>query len=108
MRERNVWKSYMGMGCLVFSFFVSGCEDTRDVLGMTKTAPDEFADCPVEKELVIPPCFDVLPEPHNKGGEEDPFRIPERPRATPYSPPTPGAQALLKKVDPTPVSSSSR
>ena len=56
--------------CVMMSF-LSGCQKMRDIFGVERNAPNEFA-CTELPPLSMPPHFDVLPQPgHAKETERE-------------------------------------
>lgn len=76
------------------SFFLSGCDNVRESIGLHKEGPDEFSEAPVNRDLVLPQDFQVLPSP--KG--EAPFT--PQGKTVPSNPlKTAGEKALIQSVE---------
>lgn len=68
-------KLYLKLTLIIFCVLwsISGCGRNRETLDMNHSAPDEFSETPLGRDLAIPPSFDRIPKPESDGTESDPF-----------------------------------
>lgn len=79
MSRPNIAGRRLWVACATLSLpvMLAGCDSTRDALGLTKKAPDEFA-VVTKAPLVLPPEFGLRPP---EPGAARPQEVPARDRA---------------------------
>ncbi|WP_300301816.1 DUF3035 domain-containing protein [Ferrovibrio sp.] len=79
MSRPNIAGRRLWVACATLSLpvMLAGCDSTRDALGLTKKAPDEFA-VVTKAPLVLPPEFGLRPP---EPGAPRPQEVPARDRA---------------------------
>lgn len=84
--------------CFVFGL-LTGC-DVRRTMGIESKPSDEFVVSPSQKELELPPHFQLLPPQSGGSGQVMPAASPPEEALPPKKPLTPSEQEVIRQLGP--------